>query len=124
MNGLKFHKYVTKPIEVEAIRFNGWSNFHDIAERVPPIFRTYFVGTGYEHHERTENEKDRSTGHIHEMAPSFMMMVLDGVYTRVDVGTWIVRGLNGEWFTVTGKDFLELYQLEGDGHPGLTAESM
>lgn len=111
MNGIKFDKYITKPVEVKAIRFSGWSNFHTIVSIVPPEFRTYFVAQGYEHHERTEREKDRSTGHVLDDAPAFLMMVIDGIYQRVDKGFWIVCGLDENWFVVSSADFQALYQL-------------
>lgn len=112
MNGLHFHDYVSKPIEVEAIRFNGWSNFHDIVNRVPPEYRVYFVPRGYEHSDRADHETDRSTGHIKDSAPEYLMMVVDGFYTRVDKDMWIVKGLNNSWFPMSDKDFRTLYQLK------------
>lgn len=111
MNGMLFDKYVTKPIEVTAIQFHGWSNFQAL-ERVPAEYRIYFVPQGYEHHERTDREKDRSTGHVRDDAPPFLMMVLDGIYTRVDKGWWIVHGLSESWFVVSDADFKKLYTLK------------
>ena len=112
MNGVKFDKYVTKPVEVTAIQFHGWSNAMEIATAVATEHRTFFVPQGYEHPERTDREKDRSTGHVRDDAPPYLMMVLDGIYQRVDKNLWIVRGLDGSWFAVHDADFKQLYQLK------------
>lgn len=112
MNGVRFEYYITQPIEVQAIQFHGWSNFHTIVNIVPAEHRTYFVPQGYEHSERTNREKDGSTGNVLEDAPPYLMMVLDGFYRRVEKRWWIVQGLDGLWFVVSNDDFKKLYQLK------------
>ena len=81
-----------RPQFAEMIQFSGWTNAGIIFDWCG---KTFFVGEGYEHRMRRENEKDRGNGHIHDYAPSFLVLEQsDGKKVRVDLGDWVVLGGN------------------------------
>jgi hypothetical protein len=72
------------------MQFEGWSNAQEIFDWCG---KTFFVGTGYEHHMRRPNEHDRGNGHIHDNAAPFLVLTTsEGEKVRVDIGEWIVLG--------------------------------
>ena len=77
-----------KPVDVEAVKFTGWSSAVEIQTWLPG---TLFVPRGYEHHLRTKRECDRSTGNVDETAPSFLVIASADGPARVDEGDWIVK---------------------------------
>lgn len=87
-------RYRKKPVEIEAIEFRGWNNAREVCEWAD----AYFVGRGYEHALRRESESDRSNGHILDDAPPFLVIkTLEGSM-RADVGDFVIRGVQGEFY--------------------------
>lgn len=99
-----------RPQFAEVMKFEGWSNAHQIYEWIEG--RVFFVPRGYEHALRRENEHDRSNHHILEDAPAFLVLdSTDEGKVRVDVGEWVVLGgSNGDDLgRMTQKDLDRLY---------------
>lgn len=78
-----------KPVDVEAVKFTGWSSAVEIQTWLPG---TLFVPRGYEHHLRYKREYDRSNGNVYpEIAPSFLVIASADGPARVDEGDWIIK---------------------------------
>lgn len=100
-------KFIKQPVEIEAFRFQGWTNALQITKWSKGA--AVFVPTGYEHRARKEHELDRSTGNVLDRAPAFMIIsTLEGDM-RADVHDMIVRGVNGEFYPVKPDIFDKTY---------------
>ena len=88
---------MTKPIKkqlrpqfADMMQFRGYQNAQAIFDWCGKVF---FVGAGYEHNLRRENEHDHGNGHILDHSPAFLVLTeSDGTKVRVDTGDWIVLG--------------------------------
>lgn len=99
-------KMQLNPQFAEVMRFEGWTNVQAIFEWCGKVF---FVGSGYEHALRKENEYGRGNHHIRDDAPAFLALdTSDEGWVRVDVGDWIVLGGS------TGQDLGKMTQAELD----------
>lgn len=86
--------YRKKPVTVEAIQFLGWRNAAEIAD----WSGAFYVPRGYDHPMRHDSEYDRSNMHINEDAREYLVIAtLEGNH-RADVGDWIIRGVEGEFY--------------------------
>ncbi len=104
-------KYRKKPVIVEAICFDGsWTSGLTIMNWAPG---TYFVGEGYEHPLRRENEYDPGNGHIYsDRAKAFLVIkTLEG-NMRADQGDWIIKGVKGEFYPCKPDIFEATYEEE------------
>lgn len=93
-----------KPVEVEAIQFK--QNGLTICDWATD---TYVVPMGYEHAMRYESERDLSRGDVLHNAPAFLVIkTLEGNH-RADVGDWIIRGVQGEFYPCKPDIFAATY---------------
>lgn len=103
--------YTKKPVDIEALRFNDWGSAIEIMEWGEGI---YFVPSGYGHPLRTENEKDRSTGHILDTAQPFLVVkTLEGLM-RANRGDYIIKGIKGEFYPCKPDIFASTYDKKED----------
>lgn len=111
-------KYRTKPEQVTAIQFIGWTDFNHLHDWCRDV---YFVPEGYEHSLRTSSESDPSNGHTLSNAPSFAVLrdaevvEADGStnrrkYVRVNSGDWVVQVRMGVYTKVHPDDFERFYE--------------
>ncbi|QRY62730.1 hypothetical protein JVX90_00185 [Gordonia sp. PDNC005] len=99
-------KYRKKPVVIEAIQFLGWRNaweVHCFADGT-----TFFVPQEYEHHMRTEREKEVGRSG-YDVPPFLVVGTLEGPM-RADVRDWIVKGVQGEVYAVKPDIFAETYE--------------
>lgn len=79
-----------RPQFAEVFQFQGWTNAQQIFRWCKKVF---YVGRGYEHELRRENEYDRGNHHILDDAPEFLALETeDEGWVRVDVGEYVVLG--------------------------------
>lgn len=100
--------YTKKPVDVEAIWFDGtWSAALDIFRWMDsPML---YVPKGYEHHLRRDSEKDRSTSDVLDTAPPFIIIkTLEGDM-RCDLGDYVIRGVEGEFYPCKPNIFMDTY---------------
>ncbi|WP_160071991.1 hypothetical protein [Pseudoclavibacter sp. 8L] len=83
------------------MQFKGWQNATEIQRWV----RSAFVPRGYDHHLRTDRERDG--GYIEEHAPNFLVLfAAEGPgEVRVDQGDWIVRDASGQVSSYSSEGF-------------------
>jgi hypothetical protein len=100
--------YRKRPVEVEAIQFTGWPSAEEIQTFAPG---TVFVPAGYEHRMRYNHEKDRSNGNVYEdIAPAFLVIhTLEGDH-RANIGDFIIRGVQGEFYPCKPDIFAQTYE--------------
>lgn len=82
-------KYRKKPVEIEAMQYTG-PNINDVAE---------FVG----------DEWVQSGGKWSENSDFYEIETLEGAM-RADVGDWIIKGVNGEFYPCKPDIFIETYE--------------
>lgn len=109
--------YRKLPVEIQAVQYGGWSSFVNC---IQPWAQgsgadIYYVGTGYEHSLRKENEKDRGNGHILDNAPDFLVIFTLEGQMRCDRGDWIIRGVKGEFYPCKPDIFKQTYEEVKDG---------
>lgn len=101
--------FTKKPVDIEACEFKDWASFLKIARWADNV---YFVPEGYEHALRTENEFDRSNGHVLDNAKPFMVIrTLEGDM-RASVGDMIIKGVQGEFYPCKPQIFWETYDAK------------
>lgn len=101
----------TKVEPAEAMQFLGWRNAWDIAQWA----RVFCVPQGAENPFRTENEMDRSNGHVKDEAPPFLILQTGrGEFARVDVGDWVIQDSMGPAKAVKGRSFDVMYDKQED----------
>lgn len=86
--------YMSNPREVEAIRFQHWSDAIAISQWTKNAF---YVPQGFEHHLRKDSEKDRSRGDVLDSAPAYLVVYTLDLAFRVDLGDWVVKTENGQF---------------------------
>lgn len=93
-------------VSVEAIQFWGWQNADDIWKWAKIVF---YVPPGAEHRFRRKPEMDGSSGMVHEEAPEFLVIKTVNAEARVDVGDWVIKGLEGDFYTMKNEPFQNQY---------------
>lgn len=94
MSGLRAVR--KRPVDVSALRFTA--SLHEVETLVREGCKAVFVPRGYEHHLRRENEHDHSRGDVLDDAPPYLAIdTLEGTM-RADVGDWVIRGVQGEFY--------------------------
>lgn len=103
-------QYRKKPVVIEAVEFKGeltagviigWTMQGDQ--------HAEFVQRGHEHPMRYDRECDRSNGHTLDDAPSFLVIpTLEGNH-RADLGDFVIRGIQGEFYPCKPDIFAETY---------------
>lgn len=98
-----------KPVEIEAIQFDGtWGRAIEIMNWANGV---YFVPQGYEHNLRRENELDRGSHNLSQDAPAFLVIsTLEGDM-RCDRGSWVLRGVQGEFYPCENSILEETYDV-------------
>lgn len=101
-------RFRKKPVTIEAMQFRDWGTAIQIAEWSECA---YYVGAGFEHNLRHKNEYDRSNGHCYaEDAPAFLVVsTLEGPM-RCDVGSWVIRGVQGEFYPIKADILAATYE--------------
>lgn len=96
--------FIKKTSEVEAVQFKDWLDAVTTLEWLAAP--AYFVPVGYEH--RFRSPAEYGTNGIRPEAVSFLVVLTDDGWTRVDSGGWVVRE-NGTLHAYSAAEFAETY---------------
>jgi hypothetical protein len=108
-----------KPVTVEAMEFRGYLQdavaLHALGAPV------LYVPRGYEHDLRRDGEKDHSRGDVLDDAAAFLVITTLEGRMRADIGDYIIKGVQGEFYPCKPDIFAETYDelvdSFGDGRP-------
>lgn len=104
-------KFMKKPVEIEAFQFTDWASAIGIFNWASDVF---YVPRGYDHSLRKDSEKDRGRGDVLDSAAPFLIVkTLEG-RMRADVGDWIIKGVQGEFYPCKPDIFKETYDKSGE----------
>lgn len=104
-------KYRKLPVTIEAMEYK-WGSGLSICDWAD---NTYAVMEGYEHAMRYPNEFDAGgNGHVRDNAPAFLVIkTLEGNH-RADIGDFIIKGVQGEFYPCKPDIFAATYEPAED----------
>ena len=106
-------RYRKKPIEIEAVLYDGSLYCAGFIVGWADDAGAYLVRQGHEHALRREPEFDGSNGNILDSAqPYIVIPTLEGDH-RADVGDYVIQGVQGEFYPCKPDIFAATYDAVG-----------
>jgi hypothetical protein len=104
----KLRTFRKKPVTVEALEFCGYLSDAEILHGLgAPVL---YIPRGYEHDLRKDSEKDRSRGDVLDHAPAYLVITTLEGRMRADIGDYIIKGVQGEFYPCKPDIFAETYE--------------